>query len=494
MTDKIIRYMEQYNMTDGCDNIVVGLSGGADSVCLVSVLAKLLSGKLGLRWQIRRVVAVHVNHGIRGEEALRDEKYAGDIAEKLGVEFRLFRLDIPAEAAKKGISEETAGRIARYECFRGVAEELGRERTKIAVAHHMDDQAETVLMHMIRGSSLQGLAGMRPVADDIIRPLLCVTRSEIEQYLSDENLSYVVDSTNTDNSYTRNMVRNCLIPDINKINSRFNNAVCAMAADVSEYVDYVDKMTGAAEEKYVHYVYSSDRCGNAVKAVIDANAVHDGADRLIATNLIKRAYKAVHGDIINLYRVHIEDVYGLFFAECHKCVSLPANVTARRTADGVEIISEEYKISQEEKHNRDIELKLAPDNISDSGSLSLPCGVYGGISKIEWEIIDNISDIKYLNNDYTKYFDYDMIKCEPILRFRRAGDSCIIDAAGHRKKLKQDLIDRKVAKELRDSILLLTVGSDVLWAVGVRRYQQYHVTDSTKRVLKVSARQDDLLR
>lgn len=474
MIEKIINYIDEYNMLDGCNNIVVGLSGGADSVCLINVLAEV-AGKHADKYGDISIVAVHINHGIRGEEAERDEKFAKSVADNLGITFKVYRLDIPGMAKQRGISEETAGRIARYECFRKTAGELGIQHTKIAVAHHMDDQAETILMHMIRGSSVAGLAGMRAVAGDIIRPLLCVSRADIEQYLGGKGLSYMTDSTNMDNGYTRNMVRNCLIPDMEKINPQFKQAVNNMSDDVAEYLDYIACMTDKAEESYVQYYEG--------KAVISDKAFTENTGALIAKNIIKRAYSYVHGDIVNLYRVHIEDTLKLFGMESGKSINLPAGVIARKEPHGVMIYDARALGDAAKRVDFELELDVAG---KEAGEIVMPCSVYGGKSKVEWEVIDNKDLIKLSNNDYTKYFDYDMINSNPVFRHRRSGDSCVIDMAGHTRKLKQELIDRKIPSEQRDDILMLAVESDVLWAVGVRRYQQFLVTDDTQRVLRIS--------
>lgn len=474
MIRKILNYIDEYNMLDSCNNIVVGLSGGADSVCLINVLAEIVREHADKYGDIS-ITAVHINHGIRGEEAERDEAFAKSVADNLGITFRVYRLDIPEMAKQRGISEETAGRIARYEWFRKTAMEFDAAHTRIAVAHHMDDQAETILMHMIRGSSVAGLAGMRAVAGDIIRPLLCVSRADIEQYLDDRGLAYVTDSTNMDNSYTRNMVRNCIIPDMEKINPQFKQAVNNMSDDVAEYLDYIAHMTDKAEESYVNYQEG--------KVIISDKAATEDTGALIAKNLIKRAYSYVHGDIVNLYRVHIEDTFKLFGMENGRSINLPAGVIARKVPEGVMICDVEVLGNTKAGVDFEIELDVAWRN---AGEIVLPCGVYDGKLKVEWEVIDNKDLIKLNGNDYTKYFDYDMINSNPVFRHRKAGDSCVIDTAGHTRKLKQELIDRKIPSEQRDDILMLAAGSDVLWAVGVRRYQQFLVTEDTQRVLRIS--------
>lgn len=479
MIRRILDYINKYSMLDDCDGIVAGLSGGADSVCLVSALTELMRGTAsGTANGVEDIpiIAVHVNHGIRGEEADRDEQYAKSLADSLGIRFVSFTLDIPARARQEGISEETAGRIARYECFRKVIKDEGFKNGRIAVAHHMNDQAETVLMHLIRGSSLDGLAGMQPVAGDVIRPLLCVSKEEILDYLKDRQLTYMTDSTNEDNSYTRNMVRNCIIPEIERINPRFVQSVSNTAADISKYVEYTDRMADNLKD-----VMSVRADGSVHISILAADD-----EPLLMRKNIKRAYSEVHGDIVNLYRSHIDAVYELKDRECGKCVNLPGAVMAVRDYDGIVLKNVTAGDGLPDRETGYLEIDISAD-----GQAQLPWDTGNGISKVVWNIrpVTDINDKELINisdNDYTMYFDYDKMGVNPIFRFRRTGDSCTIDSDGHRKRLKQEFIDRKVPSEQRDRVLLMTIDSDVLWAVGVRRYRQMMVTGDTKRVLVVS--------
>jgi tRNA(Ile)-lysidine synthase len=277
-----------------------------------------------------------------------------------------------------------------------------------------------------------------------------------------------------------------------------------MAADVARYEDFVAKMAdGAAREylsvstdgkvsKYTACEYVPNEAAEADKkptrALISIKAYETNVDELILANLVKRAYSAVHGDVVNLYRVHIEDTLKLFSMDCGKRIDLPGNVVAERRADGVLLYDGEREASQTVTTKNELlpngEIK---PNFATLGEIKFKFNFYKGVSGIRWEIIENKDLINFINNDYTKYFDYDMINVEPVVRLRRAGDVCVIDSAGHRKKLKQELVDRKVPSSERDSVLLLTSGDRVLWAVGVRRYEEFLVTECTKRVLKVTA-------
>ena len=185
---KVKSFIEDNGLVKYGDKIIAGVSGGADSVFLFLVLVAL-AGEYNLS-----LCAVHINHGIRGEEALRDEKFTESFVQGLGYRCRIFYKDIPALAAELKVTEEEAGRKYRYECFESVRKELGYN--KIAVAHHKDDQAETVLFQLLRGSGIKGLGGMRPKNGSIIRPLLGIRRAEIEEALMEEGTGYCIDSTN----------------------------------------------------------------------------------------------------------------------------------------------------------------------------------------------------------------------------------------------------------------------------------------------------------
>ena len=239
MIEKVYKFIKDNKMFDSCKNVVVGISGGADSVCLLIVLIHVIRmGKYNIK-----ITGVHVNHGIRGSEAKRDEEFAKALCEKYNVNFKAVSVDVPKLAKERKLSEEEAGRIARYEIFNTIAAQYGYDTTRIAVAHHINDQAETVLMNMFRGSSLTGLAGIKPVRDNVIRPLICVERREIEAFLTECGEGFITDSTNLDNEYTRNKIRNTLIPFVqNNINELAPKHICAVAQDISEADTFFTKM------------------------------------------------------------------------------------------------------------------------------------------------------------------------------------------------------------------------------------------------------------
>ena len=199
MREKVRAFMEQYHMVMAGERVLLGLSGGADSVCLFHLLRELQE-PLGFS-----LLAVHVNHNLRGAEAGRDAAFAENLCREYDVPFYLYSCPVEKIAKEKHLSTEEAGRVARQEVFAACAKEQGA--VKIALAHHQDDVAETMLHHLARGTSLAGLASLRPVRGNVIRPLLCVGRKEIRQELESRKCSWCEDSTNAEDAYTRNGIR-----------------------------------------------------------------------------------------------------------------------------------------------------------------------------------------------------------------------------------------------------------------------------------------------
>ena len=207
MINKIFSFVKKHNMINKGDTVICGLSGGADSVCLLLVLCEL-SSKIEFT-----VKALHVNHCLRGAESERDEKFCCDLCERLDIPFTAVSCNVKEFAEKNSLSVEESARKLRYSVFRE-----NSENGKIATAHNANDNLETVILNLARGSAIKGFAGIPPVRGNIIRPLLTVSRKEIEKYLADKGQNYVTDSTNLSDDYTRNKIRHKILPVLEEIN------------------------------------------------------------------------------------------------------------------------------------------------------------------------------------------------------------------------------------------------------------------------------------
>lgn len=226
---EIKRYIGANQLIRPGDGVVVGLSGGPDSVFLLYAL-HTLQPRMGFTlW------AVHVHHGIRGAEADRDESFSEKLCAKLDIPFQAVHVAAPAYAAQHGLSLEEAARILRYEALEAARQQLGQTRAAwIAVAHHLDDQAETVLHNLVRGAGLRGLAGMENRRNHVIRPLLSIKREDILKWLEQNNIPYVTDSTNADPHYTRNRIRSTVMPELREINPEASAHIAHSAALLRE--------------------------------------------------------------------------------------------------------------------------------------------------------------------------------------------------------------------------------------------------------------------
>jgi tRNA(Ile)-lysidine synthase len=481
MINKINKFMKKYNMLNSCSALVVGVSGGADSVCLLHVLNEIVqSNDLDVQ-----IIAVHVNHGIRGEEAARDEEFTKQLCQGMGIKLFCRHVDVPAMKKNLSLTEEEAGRKARYAIFEEIAD--GYANAKIAVAHHKNDQAETVLMNLFRGCSLQGLCGIQPVRGRIIRPLLCVSRDEIESYLLEKSKKFIVDSTNTDNEYTRNLIRNVIIPELEqKINGAVVEHLSELSSDVTEVQQFL--FSEAKKEMDACVTFRGD--GNLKQAIFCLSRfklVNPVIQRVMVRNVIEQ----ISGTLKDVYRTHIDAVVALCNQQVGKRLDLGSEVCVYRTYTEIVIECGKNEANKKDSYNAIITHDQL-EQIGVEGKLTIPVGKYiftenQGKCFVKNIIIEKHKTLEvFLNNVYTKYFDYDKIKGNICIRYRQEGDRIVIHPAGDSKKLKKELIDRKIAKDCREQILLLAEDQNILWAIGIRRSECYRVEQQSVGILKIS--------
>ncbi len=456
MIDQFIKKVqfsiEKNNLFAYGDHLLIGLSGGADSVCLALVL-KALQESYDLT-----LTAVHVHHGIRGESANRDLDFSKNLCEKLGIEFVSAYRDVPAIAEKKHLTEEEAGRIVRYQIFEEEAKKRGA--SAIAVAHHMDDQAETVLMNLLRGSGIRGLSGISPKrklsnTSDIfvIRPLLGVRRSEIEEWLTKNKQDWCTDETNLTDDYERCRIRNRLLPLLeSEYNAQATEHIASAAGDFSEAEEYL--FSQAAE---LLREWNENAKGSVCLPIEKLSAKKPLLQRYIVKEAIGRL-----GGSKDITRAHIESVLGLLSKQTGSQIHLPKNRVARLSYG-------ELVIEQIEKGKK--KTRKQPDQNSKIGR-----SVYS---------IFPVSEKKIPQNCCVNWFDYDTIKEGLLMRRRRPKDRICIDANGNTQKLSDCMINAKIPATKRDQIPILAANSRVLWIAGVRMAENCKITSKTKLVLSV---------
>jgi len=336
LTQKVKQYIEDNNMIGHGDSVIVGLSGGADSVCLFLLLNKLKDA-LGIT-----LYGVHINHCIRRETATRDERFSYELCEKYGVPFIAYEINVPGIAKNEGLTVEEAGRNARYACFSDYADEIRKQQTegmeskiKIAVAHHMDDQAETVIFNMVRGSGITGIGGMEPVSNrGIIRPLLCISKAEILEYLRFVGQDYCMDETNEDNEYSRNQIRNVVIPALNELQVKSAEHIALMADDAREVKEFIDEYV---EKLYAEYVKPLDS-DSEISGLRILTKELKNEKPLIVKELIILSLKNLIETYKDITKKHINDIYDLIFKGRGKMVNLPYGLIAMKEKDAIIIL------------------------------------------------------------------------------------------------------------------------------------------------------------
>lgn len=505
---KVLGFMRNKHMTDRGDGVLAAVSGGADSVCLL-LLLKGMVAELGIR-----VFAFHMNHGIRGEEADRDEQFVGELCKQLEIPLTVAHEKVETYAEEHGLSGEEAGRILRYRHLEETAERY--QCAKIAVAHHEDDDAETVLLNLFRGSGLAGLSGIRPVRGKIIRPLLCVSRKEIEEYLKEQGFSWCEDSTNRENDYTRNKIRNELLPWVKEnINSRAAEhilAVSELAAQADVYFEMeaerileesclkrreeakqlTSQNAGEADGKESGTGQDSKEAENAMKMYTKISTnLFDSQPEILKTYIIRRMVLNAAGKAKDITERHIRAVMKLTGPGGGHTVNLPYGLQAVRGYETLKIVQDREsrsavessdpgnKWKNEGSFEKEIRLRTDLDETFRVGPAS-----------IRLHAIPRKKEPEIPKNQYTKWFDYDKINVGLSIRYRKNGDYLTLSGGG-KKKLRRFMIDEKIPEDERDRIPVLADGDHVLWVIGYRISDYYKITDETEHILEAEVKLPD---
>lgn len=468
------------------DTVVTGVSGGADSVCLLLVLS-VIKKEIPFR-----LLAVHVNHQIR-PEAQKDAEFVRDLCRQLSVPFFLVTKDVGAIAEKKGISTEEAGRQVRYAAFEQVlweeaAEAVSDGSAKIAVAHNLNDRAETMLFNLFRGSGISGLCSIRPVRSGregtlVIRPLLSVTRKEIEDFLKGKGIGFCIDSTNEEDTYTRNRIRHHILPFAEKEITCGVVSNMGRAADIlSETEDFVQT---EAKKAYIDCIVKTDEAESGVRAGGETAQALDAA-RLLSYHPLLRKQVILHciyeltPERKDITGTHVEDVLSLFTKSGSREIHLPYDIVVRR----------EYKLvlfeKRADREKNSCVRSLSVELPSPGGpALNIPLSE---TETMEFTVFTYEKTVNIPQNQYTKWFDYDKIVKPLVIRTREPGDYLAFNAAFSKKTIQDYMVEEKIPRQKRDAIWLLAEEKHILWVTGYRISSYYKTDENTRYILQVRLR------
>ena len=443
--EKVKKAITEYKMLENVSTVVVGLSGGADSVCLLHVLNTLKNDyELNL-------LAAHVNHGIRGEEAENDATFSMNFAESLNVYFSLLKADCVKEAEENGETLEEAGRRIRYDFFDMLCES---ETYKIATAHNSNDNLETVLFNIARGSALSGAKGIPPKRDNIIRPLIFCTREEIEGYCKENNLSFVVDSTNLSDDYTRNRIRHNVLPELQKVNSNVIEAFTRFSESVRIDDDYLD----CVAEKAL-----SD-------ATLNENTYNVEVIKMMHPSIKNRViYKAVE-------RFSKETPDSKKINLVLSCIGENSKIQLYKNC----YCETKKSVLKFFDNDNTIECKIEAQEIPCEESFNLNFGEFVVKGEYFSKTSQKINDL-LLDN----LIDCDTINGNLILRTRQEGDKITLRKRNVTKTLKKLFIEEGVLKEERDKIPVISDDNGVVWVYGFGVNKKNAVKRETKNILSV---------
>ncbi len=428
------------------DKIIVGLSGGADSVALTYFLYEIS------KYYNLEVMGCHINHGIRGNEADADQEFVRIYCDKLNIKLFEMKVNLTEVAASSKMSLEEIGRNVRYKFFKECSEKYN---AKIATAHTMSDNAETVILNLIRGSGLKGLCGIPATRENIIRPFINFTREEIEKYCEENSLAFVVDSTNLLDDYSRNLVRHKIIPIICNINPNFLSTInrnCDIILEDEMYLngiveDAIKKIyTGNGYNINELNKYSSNIKGRIIKKILKENFLPYEYKK------IKLIIDFINGEFLNNGKIEYK-------------LSLSKNQYIEKNGDYFNI-------------KKFVKTSKAKLNVKLYDSC---CNNY-----IKYDIIDynDIKDDIEKNKRILKCcLDYNKIIGQPILRYKNNGDKIKLAYRNGSKSLKKLFNEEKIPLEHRDKIFVIADDKGVIWVSGFGADERVNVNSSTKKVL-----------
>jgi len=455
--EKVKKTIERYNMLQPGKTVIIGLSGGADSMALLTILNSLKDIH-GIR-----LIAAHINHGVRGEEAQRDEDFCRDYCEKIGIELKVLHADAPGLANAMGISVEMAGRKLRYDFFESIAK--GVDSPVVATAHNANDAVETMLYNLARGATLKGLSGIPPVRNLtsdllVVRPLIDCLRDEILSL----NIPFVVDSTNLSNEYTRNKIRNEILPLFTDINEGAIENISRCISSLRDDSSFLESLA----EKLIEKAKKPDYFDVKILAAEDPV-------------VLSRALVKIIFDKCDVFpeKVHIEKLMEFVYAydslKSAEILDETVNLSNQiQVPSGLIVRVENGKLIFAEKAE-----EIRPFSLEFKVPVKEFKYPFGTITA-SLEINEEFGKALFKNS-----LNYDKINSNLTLRNKRDGDKFRPAFRNLTKSLKNLFNEAKIPVADRAKLVLLEMNGEIIWIEGFGSAEGFEVKSGTKQVLKL---------
>ncbi|MGB9715261.1 MAG: tRNA lysidine(34) synthetase TilS [Thermodesulfovibrionales bacterium] len=451
---KIKKTIKKYSMLFNGERVLLALSGGPDSVFLLYALNHFKEEmKLFLH-------AIYIDHNLRPEETPFEIEFCDKLCQRLGVPFVTKSIDVKSYAKEKSMNRQEVARQLRYKVFDETAFEIKAD--KIALGHTADDQAETVLMRLLRGSGPLGLSGIPPIRGNIIRPLIEVERQEIDKFLQSEHIDFIVDSSNLKKDYIRNKIRLTLIPMMKEINPNIIETLSRSASIFREEERYFDVIVGKTLMRLV-----SKKSDSRIELFL---APLEAMDKVILRRVLRKVMEETKG-LRGINFFHIEDIIELIKnAKAGSRLYLPKDVRVIKDYSTLVFTAEPP-------------VKLGSYKLEVPGEVNLKeTGVL-----IRASLLENKEAMAMISSDVA-LFDTERLVFPLTIRSRKNGDYFFPLGFGKKKKLQDFFVDEKVPRDERDAIPLILSGEDIIWIAGYRQDHRFRVTDETRKILKLEVK------
>lgn len=446
--NKVYNFIKKNNLISPGESILIALSGGPDSVALFVILLELK------RLLQVNLLAAHLNHSLRGIESEKDQKFVENLCKNYSIPFYSKKVDVKKYAEEKKLGTEEAGRILRYQFFKELAINLNIH--KIATGHTLDDAVETFFFNLIRGAGISGMTSIPVRREKIIRPILCLSKDEILEYLKFKKVKFRIDKTNLQVNYSRNYIRNKIIPELKKINPNLLETINRTIEQLTQIENFILSIF----DKYKNIIEIHK---DSIVIKTDQNV---SFSNFVFVELLKRTITDTLG--ISLSYTNIQQILSLIELEKGKLIELPQNYIAIREFDCIKIIK------KDELKNFYFKITIGKEVI------------IHGLNFLAEEV--KLNEVEFTQDKTIEYIDAEKISGELILRNWKEGDRLLPIGFHTYKKVSDILTDAKIPAHIKKKILVLCDEREIIWILGVRSSEKYKITEHTKKVIKLRVR------